>query len=319
MTDETVDSVLEWVRSYIEGRGIRDICWTFYGGEPLLNMDQMVRLGYGLKEVCEQNSLGYSTRIVTNGSLLNSEIIRLLGDLNLTHIQITLDGPREVHDLRRCFSDGTGSFDTILTNITLLRSSVARFTLRINVDRDTILTVTELLDELATRKPLDPSSICLEIHPVFDWNWQSEGCGSVIPDKEFQQIADLYRYGLARGFKIAHPGALHYCSAMCCNAFEIAPSGDIYGCPIFTSSKNNDFILGRVDKEDFNPVYFKLMTTELNDEECMKCAYFPLCQMGCRADVVKTTGEIHGKVCNKQHIEKNLPQMLSLYFSQILS
>ena len=77
MTDETADSVIEWVRSYIEGRGIRDICWTFYGGEPLLNMDQTVRLGYGLKEVCEQNSLGYSTRIVTNGSLLNSEIIQI--------------------------------------------------------------------------------------------------------------------------------------------------------------------------------------------------------------------------------------------------
>ncbi|HUV35483.1 MAG TPA: radical SAM protein [Patescibacteria group bacterium] len=93
---------------------------SFYGGEPFLYFDRIVhlidhakRIGTGIEEL--------EFHIDTNGTILDREMREYL-IRNKIYIQISLDGPKEVHDRYRVFRGGTGTFDTIMRNLEMLRS-----------------------------------------------------------------------------------------------------------------------------------------------------------------------------------------------------
>ena len=44
----------------------------------------------------------------------------------LNHIQITVDGIKEIHDQRRIFRDGRGSFDLIMNNSKLAINIISK-------------------------------------------------------------------------------------------------------------------------------------------------------------------------------------------------
>ncbi len=86
---------------------------SFYGGEPLLNIDL-------IKFVVAEAESGHDGRfffsMTTNGTLLDPESIDFLRDKNF-FLLISLDGPQEVHDSHRVYSDGRGSFEQLMHNL----------------------------------------------------------------------------------------------------------------------------------------------------------------------------------------------------------
>ncbi len=86
----------------------------FYGGEPFITFGMIKNLTHYIKE--RMRGKEYSIHITTNGTLLNEEIMNYLVDNNVS-LMISLDGPREVHDLNRCFASGQGTFDVIMQNM----------------------------------------------------------------------------------------------------------------------------------------------------------------------------------------------------------
>lgn len=91
-----------------------DIRITIMGGEPLLkpNMKAVEQIFKNAKE------RGFSVDIISNGVDLDS-YIDLFNQYNdtLRHIQITVDGVKHIHDERRIFHNGLGSFEKIMKNI----------------------------------------------------------------------------------------------------------------------------------------------------------------------------------------------------------
>lgn len=84
----------------------------FYGGEPLLNFDL-------IKEVVGYiSNIGYKPfyNITTNGTLLSGEKLDFLVQNDFA-ISISFDGPKEEHDRNRVFSNGKGTFETVMKNI----------------------------------------------------------------------------------------------------------------------------------------------------------------------------------------------------------
>ncbi len=55
-----------------------------------------------------------------NGTLLTDEIIKFMKD-NEVSLLISMDGPKEIHDKNRVFSNGMGSFDKIMNNINKIK------------------------------------------------------------------------------------------------------------------------------------------------------------------------------------------------------
>ena len=108
-----IDKQFDFIKSIINGSyNNKDILITLMGGEPLLK---------GNKEIIDYiffkiQSYGYKFNIITNGVDLEYFLEDLVG-FDVDHIQITLDGSKNIHDSRRLFYNGDGSFDKILVNI----------------------------------------------------------------------------------------------------------------------------------------------------------------------------------------------------------
>ncbi len=69
------------------------------GGEPLLRRDLPDILG-------EIKKNGFETFLLTNGTLADKERTRMLADVGVTGVQVSIEGPEEIHDSIR----GQGSF-----------------------------------------------------------------------------------------------------------------------------------------------------------------------------------------------------------------
>lgn len=84
----------------------------YYGGEPLVNYDTMIRsMKYALERITDRK-LHFS--FTTNAVLLNEKICKELSEIPNLSVTISLDGPKKWHDLYRKNQGGKGSFDKTL-------------------------------------------------------------------------------------------------------------------------------------------------------------------------------------------------------------
>lgn len=89
---------------------------AIYGGEPLLHKNDLIKAIRYIKDK-DHNTL---IRIDTNGTLLDDRVfIKYLVDNDIS-LQISLDGPKDMHDRDRVFIDNSGSYDIIADNLNIL-------------------------------------------------------------------------------------------------------------------------------------------------------------------------------------------------------
>lgn len=87
---------------------------VFFGGEPLLNPDiiktvcQLFRIKYHKGEISKLPKFG----AITNGTILTDEIYSLISEY-FSFLTISVDGPKEINDINRIYSDGTGSYNSV--------------------------------------------------------------------------------------------------------------------------------------------------------------------------------------------------------------
>ncbi|NUV00532.1 hypothetical protein XO12_10720 [Marinitoga sp. 1154] len=89
----------------------------------------------------------YESSIITNGYLLNKKIIEKLKEIKVTHLQITVDGIKELHDVRRFLANKKGTFDIIMKNIKYAEREF-NIALRINLDKKIYENFDEFLNYL---------------------------------------------------------------------------------------------------------------------------------------------------------------------------
>lgn len=116
MSMETIKKSIDYAMKRSDG--VEDLNIGFYGGEPLLEFEN-------LKKAVEYVSGAYYDRkvnytITTNGTLFHDEIIRFLSAHDFS-VMVSLDGPKELHDQNRVFANGEGSFDRIMENLRYIK------------------------------------------------------------------------------------------------------------------------------------------------------------------------------------------------------
>lgn len=147
MVDIQFDKIDKIMKVYEDnyGRTNDDIRITIMGGEPLLKCN-LKTVEYIFEQAKKRN---YTIDIVSNGVDLNYYIDLFNKYKNtLDHIQITVDGVKEIHDKRRIFHDGRGSFDLIMENIKLAIKNNILIILRVNVDDTNINELPDLANVL---------------------------------------------------------------------------------------------------------------------------------------------------------------------------
>jgi uncharacterized protein len=93
-----------------------EIGW--FGAEPMMGYAQILDISATVSAACDERGVAFAAKMVTNGSLLTLDRIRVLyKDCRVRAIEITLDGARTSHDTQRPLKNGRSSFDRIVARI----------------------------------------------------------------------------------------------------------------------------------------------------------------------------------------------------------
>lgn len=116
---EVSDMIKDWSEAY-------DIAFmpgfNITGGEPFLRQDLMQILQ-------ELQNRKFDVHILSNGILISSERARLLADIGIKGVQISIEGPENIHDAIR----GKGSFNSSLKGIGNLLDEGIEVTLNVTL------------------------------------------------------------------------------------------------------------------------------------------------------------------------------------------
>jgi len=90
----------------------RKVSVVLFGGEPLLRFPLLRGAVHEARAMAEERGKEISFSLTTNGTLLTAEIARFLRE-NRVSVCVSVDGPREVHDVNRPYASGRGSYDDV--------------------------------------------------------------------------------------------------------------------------------------------------------------------------------------------------------------
>lgn len=310
MSPETAGLLVETIcRDRItQGQPVR---LTFYGGEPLLSLDLIRAISRPLRETAREQGVPFSFSLVTNGTLLNRACAEELVALGLSGAKITIDGPAELHNQSRPYVSGRGSFEAIMHNVRDIYDIVP-LQLGGNYTRDNYREFPHMLDNLLARG-IDPVRVGTVLFTpvvpkagergVTDFN---TGCACSYEPWLLEAGIYLRDETLKRGFPVLKP-KLSACMVELENDLVISYDGSFYKCPAFMAYPElriGSLMEGVGDyRESHNMDLWKT-------DECLECAYLPLCFGGCRQMTLLRTGEINGVDCRRKYYDTVLEKMI---------
>lgn len=280
-----------------------------FGGEPLLpKLREVVEL-----IVLSVEKMSYRVRATTNGTGLNT-YLDLLGPTRISELQVSLDGPREVHDSRRVGLSKKPTFDLIWHGVREAVSRGTKVLIRANLDRRNFEAFPALVEFIADEGLLGCS--LLEIHYI---NVRSDpvapdfGGGHEMRLDEIEaylanetqrhpflaQIAAPHEIGtfndwLSKNFQ--NPSTRH-CGAVTNNVY-FSPDGLVYSC--HETAGRPEFAIGEVIDGQllYNRTAQRWRSRRVdNIAACRRCPHALTCSGGCaaRTDILN---EPHQSYCD---------------------
>jgi len=283
MSDETEAALIRYLNQQKEKNGLEVISLTWYGGEPLLVPERLQSLGTKIKEtgLTIQNS-----GIITNGYLLDKLHLEVLKEIDVSTIQITIDGFQQQHDQRRPLKSGKGTFERIIQNIDAFFANGYHRTMflaiRINVDQTNKKEYASIYHWLKQRYPFDN----YRIYP----GWVQKGDDDTLKSDCFsrKEITDfsieLYKKDQILTDKLFPKDNCQQCLVRNPYNMILGPKGEIYKC--YEDIGDETLVVGNIQNE---PVWsnhdlitkYAVGLDHFQDQQCRSCAYLPICHGGC--------------------------------------
>lgn len=307
MDQNVADAAVAMVLQQVKERNCQYLEVGFFGGEPLLTPDLILYIVTKFEEQAPAGvRVGFSA--TTNGTLLSDEIIDFFAAHRGVGVQVTLDGPKEIHDARRPYAGGKGSYNTILANIKKAQEKMF-VSVRINLDRDNAAFAPALLAELA-QQGFARWRAAIDLQPVEDITSSCAGyAGVCLSPPEFAgTVVPLYEKALQLDIPVVLPAVIHapfYCQASFPGVFFIDPAGGLYKCAGVVGRP--EFAVGNVLSTP--PFDHKLehwvKRQALDWAPCAECDMIGFCGGGCMVRSFEKTGNWHSSVCpfKKFHFE----------------
>ena len=279
--------ILDFIKEHKPSTGLKI---TWFGGEPLLDKATIYNLSSRLVKFCAENGIEYKSSMITNLTLFDESDIEKFKQYNISQVQVTLDGPEKIHNLRRPELNCKNSYSKIIRNINLLLSNGIEVDIRINIDRENEGYIDDLLDELEAKLP-KTKLLCIYPAPVCS---STEACkdveSSCIRDEDWSNFESLfYKKAIQKNLSInVKKYVLPYVRAVSCGAeinnyFVIDPQGNMYKCLMYVGDENRRF--GTLDS-NLNSISKHnlpwLIQSPFESSKCRNCKILPLCFGGCR-------------------------------------
>ncbi len=265
---------------------------TVSGGEPFIRKDFPKLL-----EIFSANRQNFSFAILTNGTLIDASVAKLLGKLNPGFVQVSIEGGRTVHDKIR----GQGTFDLAVSAIKYLVRERIRTFISFTACRSNYTEFPEAA-RLGRR---------LKVSRVWADRLIPHGSGAALKDQVMtkQDTHDFFKIMLnerdkaARSWfgktEIAMHRALQFLVAggrpYHCTAGDtlitVQPDGDLYPC------RRMPIRVGNLMESTLSELYYEselfqeLRNIDRIDAKCRECFYSKLCRGGLKCLSYALTGD----------------------------
>ncbi|MCI0336888.1 MAG: quinohemoprotein amine dehydrogenase maturation protein [Acidobacteria bacterium] len=114
MSEETARNAVDFLLANSPGR--RSVHLTFFGGETLMNFKVVRSTIEYAREQAHAAGKYVDFSLTTNATLLTPPVIEYLAE-NHVGVTISIDGPKELNDTFRVFSNGKGSYEIIVPKV----------------------------------------------------------------------------------------------------------------------------------------------------------------------------------------------------------
>jgi len=289
---------------------------VLFGGEPLLEASRPI-VEYILGKGRTRGNTQFTA--VTNATDLHA-YEDLLGPENIGMLQITVDGPPRVHDQRRIYADGSGSFERIAQNVTMALERGVLVSMRMNVDRANLPLLPELADEFIARGWDKYRGFSAYVAPVQSHNeqtskkttfntWQLNQAMTALkaqhPSVRLMGGDDDTMLARARALFDQRSDPMPNFRSNFCGAhgsmYVIDAFGDIYAC--WERTGDPSVRIGTIDASGTVFVNRALLEnwrsrSVASNPVCRKCRYAVYCGGGCAVLAEDQHGDMHANHCD---------------------
>lgn len=280
MSDDVQDKVINYIKEKTKAIDCKKIRFIWFGGEPLLCFDIIEKMTVSLNKYCQESGINIEYSVITNGYLITHDILARMEQINIRHVQITLDGDKNTHDSRRVLLDGSGTYDKIYDNLKLFSEYNITVAIRVNIDADNAEMFGYVKSEI---KKLNNNRIVC--HPALVEKTENQSTtqkNKCLKGNEdwFYKNPDIEEYYLSQSKKNLD-NVCCVCSAEHLDSFVVDELGNLYKC--WNSIGYDDQIWGTIGTEKKNPVIVSqyLGRDPFTENECCDCAFIPVCAGGC--------------------------------------
>lgn len=287
------DKLLDYV--YIEKRILEFVnlfnqCEKYYidlsgKGEPLLNLSTILKIADFCNALSKKIEKDLIVSFVTNGTLLNKKIIRVLQKKNIL-FGISLDGPESVHNYFRINKFGAPTYKIIIKNIKKIkkREFLGCAVTLTNKNFDLLQTLLELNNyfETISVKPVRDIKFGFTYEAVISWSSEYERLTKYFIEKiklnnwillkKIINGDDYFGKFIYRCF--LNLRVLNRCDAGI-SRFTIEEENKIYGCP--AASMYPSFEITSLNPKS-------QLKKQIFNNNCQKCEFFYFCGGECEIE-----------------------------------
>ncbi len=288
MTEKTIKELIKQVSQITN----KEIYFIWHGGEPLLIGKDFYQ------EVVSIQSLylikdTYRNSIQTNGTLLTDEWTTFLAE-NRFRIGVSLDGPAEIHDHNRIFRNGLGSFDKLISGLSILKDKNIRTGIITVISKKSLRRGREILDFL-----IENDFKRINFSPFAEKNNKGFIEGSLMPEEYADFMIEVFDYWIEKDdpeikiqnlenfFQKLIGGKALFCHSTnrCSSYLSVDWNGDVFLCGRFLGIPN--FKLGNILENTLleimkSPVYLNIAKQVSSfANECKECKWKKVCFGGC--------------------------------------
>lgn len=131
MSEELLE---QYIRQLIESHRSNQVNIAWQGGEPTMRGLDFYRKAMALAEKHRRPGMTFLNTMQTNGTLLNDDWCEFFKEHNFL-IGLSIDGPRELHDVYRVDKRGRPTFDNVMRGLRLLQKHEVDYNLLTTVNR----------------------------------------------------------------------------------------------------------------------------------------------------------------------------------------
>jgi len=296
MSDEVLEKL---VKDYMQlGFDVAGFAWQ--GGEPTLMGVDFFRRAVELQKKYGRAGQQVSNTLQTNGVLLDEEWCRFFGE-NKFLLGISIDGPREFHDLYRLDHSGSGTFERVMRGIGNCKKYKVEFSVFVLLNNKNVEHPDELFDFL-----IENDLTYLQFIPCVERETASGEIAefSITPKQYGDFLCRLFDlwcdYGTEKlnirefdslvTYYVMGKHTICTYSKRCAGFVVVEHNGDAFCCEFFVEPK---WRLGNILETPLEKLAgSSIKRAFARDKEklcsqCLVCRYLDICRGGCMKDRVR--------------------------------